>query len=151
MDQFTFWFGLNALANIFAAFIAPKFSDALGYHRGLTSGLFVMVAAGIVMLILPSDEHPWAFMIPIFMSSIGFALVLSISAGKALAPFGEKAGTAAALLGLFQMSGAGLMVGTIQRLNIEPQLTIALHLFLVLPALLFHTSGRGRAWHKKFA
>ena len=87
-------------------------------------------------------------MFPIFLSSIGFAWILGAAAGKALAPFGDKAGTAAALLGLFQMSGAGLMVGIMQRLNLEPQYMLTLQMWLIAPAVLVLFSKPGRAWHK---
>jgi DHA1 family bicyclomycin/chloramphenicol resistance-like MFS transporter len=87
-------------------------------------------------------------MLPIFFSSVGFAWILGSAAGKALAPFGDKAGTAAALLGLFQMSGAGLVVGTLQRLELEPQMMIALQMWIVAPALIILLSKAGKEWHR---
>ncbi|TVO42640.1 multidrug effflux MFS transporter, partial [Vibrio cholerae] len=63
------------------------------------------------------------------------------------APFGDKAGTAAALLGLFQMSGSGLLVGTLQRIMPEPQLLIGLTMWLAAPALLILFSPLGFRWH----
>jgi DHA1 family bicyclomycin/chloramphenicol resistance-like MFS transporter len=84
------------------------------------------------------------------LSSIGFALVLGTAAGKALAPFGDKAGTAAALVGLFQMSGAGVIVGTTQRLGLDAQHSIALQMFLIAPALAILYSRRGKLWHKAY-
>lgn len=107
-----------------------------------------MLVGGALMLILPSHQAPWAFMLPIFLSSVGFALVLGTSAGKALAPFGDKAGTTAALVGLFQMSGAGIVVGTAQRLNLDAQNTIALQMFIIAPALIILFSQRGKSWHQ---
>lgn len=86
-------------------------------------------------------------MLPVFLSSIGFAWILGAAAGKALAPFGDKAGTAAALLGLFQMSGSGLLVGTLQRIMPEPQLLISLTMWLAAPALLILFSPLGFRWH----
>ena len=64
-----------------------------------------------------------------------------------VAPFRDKAGTAAALLGLFQMSGSGLMVGILQRLSFEPETLIALHMWLLAPALIILYSRVGRNWH----
>ncbi|MCG6282394.1 Bcr/CflA family drug resistance efflux transporter, partial [Vibrio diabolicus] len=52
------------------------------------------------------------------------------------------------LLGLFQMSGSGLVVGTLQRLHLEPQMLIALHMWLIAPALIILFSKAGRAWHQ---
>ncbi len=84
------------------------------------------------------------------MSSVGFALILGGAAGKALEPFGDKAGTAAALLGLFQMSGSGLLVGTLQRLSVDSQTLIALHMWIMLPALVILFTKAGKNWHSSF-
>ncbi len=150
MDEFTYWFGANAIINIFAAFTAPKIMDKVGTRLALTIGIGSMLVASILMITLPSHQSAWAFMVPIFVSSIGFALVLGVAAGKALAPFGDKAGTAAALLGLFQMSGAGLLVGTLQRFGFDAQDTISLHMLLIVPGLIFLATKQGRKWHEVY-
>ncbi|WP_367987661.1 multidrug effflux MFS transporter [Vibrio sp. NTOU-M3] len=148
MNQFTFWFGINAAINIVACMSAPKFMDRFGTHLTLRVGLCMLLIAGTTMLTLAQVQAAWAFMAPIFISSIGFAWIMGAAAGKALAPFGDKAGTAAALLGLFQMSGAGLVVGTIQRFGLEPQLMISLQMFMVAPGLIILATKAGRAWHE---
>jgi len=147
MNEFTFWFGINAAINIVACMSAPKFMDKFGTHWALTVGIVTLALAGVVMLMLMTQATPFAFMLPIFMSSVGFAWILGAAAGKALAPFGDKAGTAAALLGLFQMSGSGLVVGTVQRLGMEPQVMIATLMLIVMPALMILWSKSGRNWH----
>ncbi|NOH81532.1 multidrug effflux MFS transporter [Vibrio sp. RE86] len=147
MNEFTFWFGVNAAINIVACMSAPKFMDKFGTHLALTVGIVTLAFAGVVMLIMMSSATPFAFMLPIFLSSVGFAWILGAAAGKALAPFGDKAGTAAALLGLFQMSGSGLVVGTVQRLGMEPQVMIATLMLIVTPALAILWSKSGRTWH----
>ncbi|MGD8112429.1 multidrug effflux MFS transporter [Vibrio sp. TRT 17S01] len=148
MNQFTFWFGINAAINIVACMSAPKFMDRFGTHLTLRVGLCMLLMAGATMLTLAQVQAAWAFMAPIFISSIGFAWIMGAAAGKALAPFGDKAGTAAALLGLFQMSGAGLVVGTMQRFGFEPQLMISLQMFMVAPGLIILATKAGRAWHE---
>ncbi|MGR5469885.1 Bcr/CflA family drug resistance efflux transporter, partial [Vibrio astriarenae] len=105
--------------------------------------------AGVVMMVMHEYDTAFSFMLPIFMSSVGFAWILGAAAGKALEPFGDKAGTAAALLGLFQMSGAGLLVGTLQRLSLDPQTLIAIHMWVLLPALLILFTKAGKNWHTK--
>ncbi|KAB0287696.1 multidrug effflux MFS transporter [Vibrio fortis] len=147
MDEFTFWFGLNAVFNITAAFTAPKFMDRFGTYKTLVVGILLLGLAGALMLILANQATALAFMFPIFLSSVGFAWILGASAGKALEPFGDRAGTAAALLGLFQMSGSGLLVGTMQRLQLEPQVMIALQMFLIVPALFVLFGKAGKSWH----
>jgi len=148
MNEFTFWFGINALVNITACLSAPKLMDKVGTHRILMSGILILLVAGGLMLALASQGTAIAFMLPIFLSSVGFAWILGAAAGKALAPFGDKAGTAAALLGLFQMSGAGFVVGCVQRLNMEPQTMISMQMWLVAPALIILLSNIGKNWHQ---
>ncbi len=148
MNQFTFWFGINAVVNIVACMTAPRIMDRFGTHTTLVMGISALLVAGMTMVMLADVATAFAFMLPIFVSSIGFAWILGAAAGKALAPFGDKAGTAAALLGLFQMSGSGLVVGTLQRLHLEPQMLIALHMWLIAPALIILFSKAGRAWHQ---
>jgi DHA1 family bicyclomycin/chloramphenicol resistance-like MFS transporter len=147
MNEFTFWFGINAAFNIIAAFTAPKFMDRFGTYKTLVVGILLLGLAGALMLVLANQATALAFMFPIFLSSVGFAWILGASAGKALEPFGDRAGTAAALLGLFQMSGSGLLVGTMQRMQLEPQVMIALQMFLIVPALFVLFGKAGKSWH----
>lgn len=148
MNDFTFWFGINALLNILAAFSAPRLMQRTGTFNCLVLGLSVLAVGGVLMLMLQGEITALSFMLPVFFSSVGFALVLGAAAGKALAPFADKAGTAAALLGLFQMSGAGLLVGTTQRFGLEPRVHIALLMLILVPALLLLISNRGRQWYQ---
>ncbi|MGF1751802.1 multidrug effflux MFS transporter [Vibrio cionasavignyae] len=148
MSEFTFWFGLNAVFNIAACMLAPKFMDKIGTHKTLQCGILVLLIAGTMMALAASFNTPLSFMLPVILGSIGFAFILGAAAGKALAPFGDKAGTAAALLGLFQMSGSGLLVGTMQRTGLEPQYMIAFLMWLALPALFILRSRSGQAWHQ---
>ncbi|WP_446649101.1 multidrug effflux MFS transporter [Vibrio sp. DNB22_10_4] len=148
MNAFTFWFGLNAVFNIAACLLAPKMMDKLGTHKTLQFGIVTLLVAGALMVWGAELQTPASFMVPVILSSIGFALILGAAAGKALAPFGDKAGTAAALLGLFQMSGAGLLVGLMQRAGLEAPYMIALQMWLVLPALFILKSKVGKDWHQ---
>ncbi len=148
MNEFTFWFAINAVVNITACLSAPKLMDKLGTHKILITGIAMLLIGGSLMLAMKSSGTAFAFMLPIFFSSVGFAWILGAAAGKALAPFGDKAGTAAALLGMFQMSGAGLVVGIMQRLAMEPQVMIALQMWIIAPALFVLFSKAGRNWHQ---
>lgn len=148
MNEFAIWFGVNAVVNIIACLTAPKFMDKFGVHKTLLVGLMCMVTAGVLMLVVSTQLTPMMFMLPIFVSSLSFAWILGAAAGKALAPFGDKAGTAAALLGLFQMSGAGLVVSLVQRLGLEPTLMISIHMLILTPAIIILLSSVGRGWHK---
>ncbi len=100
------------------------------------------------MLGLSTINQAWAFMVPIFICSFGFAFVLGSSAGKALAPFGDRADTAAALLGLFQMSGAGVMVSLTQRLDLATPMLMTLQMWLLIPGIFVLWSKWGKSWHQ---
>lgn len=151
MNEFTVWFGINAIINITACMSAPKFVERFGTYTALMVGILVLSVGGVLMLSLARYQTPLAFMLPIFVSSVSFAFILGAAAGKALAPFGDKAGTAAALLGLFQMSGSGLVVAIVQRLDMQPHVMIAVQMFILLPSLFILLSKAGKKWHLALA
>ncbi|SJL85030.1 multidrug effflux MFS transporter [Vibrio palustris] len=148
MNSFTFWFGINAALNIVACMTAPKIMDKLGTHRAIILGIILLGIAGALMVLLSGQQSALRFMLPIFISSIGFAWVLGASAGKALAPFGDRAGIAAALLGLLQMSGSGFIVMAIQSLDVTPYWHITIQMWLLLPGLAILFSPIGKKWHQ---
>ncbi|MFD2179208.1 multidrug effflux MFS transporter [Veronia pacifica] len=147
MEAFTKWFAANAVLNITAAMTAPKFMDRYGSRRALNLGLTLLVGSGALMMLLAPLDSALSFMLPIFISSFGFAWVLGAAAGKALEPFGQRAGTAAALLGLFQMTGAGALVSATQRLHLDAPALMTLHMVLLLPTLLLLWSATGKRLH----
>lgn len=144
MNGFSYWFTANAALNILACFLAPRFIARVGPRRTLRIGLLVISLSAVALTLVQHIEHPLAMMGPVFLSSIGFAMVLGAAAGMALAPFGHCAGTAAALLGLFQMSGAGALVGLTGALVGDPLNQLALHMWLLLPPLLLLLTRHGR-------
>ncbi|MFQ2315250.1 multidrug effflux MFS transporter [Aeromonas dhakensis] len=144
MSGFSYWFAANAALNILACFLAPRFIAKVGPRRTLRIGLLVLLLSAISLSLSMHIDHPLAMMGPVFLSSIGFAMILGSAAGMALAPFGHCAGTAAALLGLFQMSGSGALVGFIGALMHDPLSQLALHMWLLLPPLLVLMTRQGR-------
>ncbi|MFM4769765.1 multidrug effflux MFS transporter [Aeromonas veronii] len=144
MSGFSYWFTANAALNILACFMAPRFIAKVGPRRTLRIGLLVLMLSAIILTLAMHIEHPLAMMGPVFLSSIGFAMILGSAAGMALAPFGHCAGTAAALLGLFQMSGSGALVGLTGALIHDPLSQLALHMWLLLPPLVMLMTRRGR-------
>jgi len=147
MNQFIVWFSINAVLNILSCLVAPRFMDRLGSSRTLYAGFIILVFSGAMMLSLSPIQQAWAFMIPMFITSLGFAFIFCASAGKALALFGDRAGTAAALLGLFQMSGAGVIVSLTQRIELPSPLLLTLHMWLFIPGLIIFLSKLGNKWH----
>ncbi|KGJ98696.1 hypothetical protein ND16A_0023 [Thalassotalea sp. ND16A] len=134
-NDFIFWFSLNAIINIIACVTAPKVLTKYGASRTITMGMVTLVSGGVMMLVLQSWQTPFTFMFPVMFSSIGFSFVMGTCAGQALAPFGDKAGTASALLGFIQMSGSAVIVGLVQLLPINISEQIALLMLSILPLL----------------
>lgn len=134
-NDFIFWFSLNAIINIIACVTAPKVLIKYGASRTITTGMITLVSGGVMMLVLQTWQTAFTFMFPVMFSSIGFSLVMGTCAGQALAPFGDKAGTASALLGFIQMSGSAVIVGLVQLLLITLSEQIALLMLSILPLL----------------
>ncbi len=148
MDEFTAWFAVNAALNIFASMTAPKLIENIGTRKILNSGMMLLILSGLLMMLLNRTEEAWSFMLPIFVSSFGFAWILGASAGKALEPFGQRAGTAAALLGLFQMCGAGFLVSLTQRLDFTEPLLLVFHMLLIIPGLIILWLPVSKSWYE---
>tara|TARA_E500000178_G_scaffold252557_1_gene249121 strand:- start:4314 stop:4823 length:510 start_codon:yes stop_codon:yes gene_type:complete len=130
--DFTFWFSLNAVLSILASFIMPIYIKRQP-KMALKVGLLLLVSAGLLMLLLSQYKTPLALMIPMFIAAFGFALTLGSAAGRALSLFPKQAGTASALLGAMQMSGASLLVFITQYLNLSTPELIGTHFLLLIP------------------
>lgn len=108
--QFSWIFGLNAAGLIAASQLNSR---ALRRHRServLRHALAAFAASGLVLLLLVATDTGglWGVIVTLFfaMSSLGFTFPNSTAA--AMAPFGDRAGMAAALLGSLQFSIAAL-------------------------------------------
>ncbi|NQZ89504.1 MAG: multidrug effflux MFS transporter [Colwellia sp.] len=135
LDQqsFVYWFSLNAVINIVACFLAPRILVKWGARVTIGFGMVLLIIGGLLMLALLSWQTPVAFMLPIMISSLGFSLLMGACAGQALAPFGEKAGSASALLGFVQMSGSAVIVYLLQLLPLNEAEQLALLMLSIIP------------------
>jgi DHA1 family bicyclomycin/chloramphenicol resistance-like MFS transporter len=135
LDQqsFVYWFSLNAVINIVACFLAPRVLIKFGARITIGFGMVLLIMAGLLMLALLAWQTPIAFMLPIMISSLGFSLLMGACAGQALAPFGEKAGSASALLGFVQMSGAAVIVYLLQLLPLNEAEQLTLLMLTLIP------------------
>ena len=135
LDQqsFVYWFSLNAVINIVACFVAPRILVKWGARVTIGFGMVLLIIAGLLMLALLAWQTPVAFMLPIMISSLGFSLLMGACAGQALAPFGEKAGSASALLGFVQMSGSAVIVYLLQLLPLNEAEQLALLMLSIIP------------------
>lgn len=130
--DFTFWFTCNAVLSIVASFIMPLYIKRQP-KRALKAGLLLLVIAGALMLAFSQQRTALALMFPMFIAAFGFALTLGSSAGRALSLFPKQAGTASALIGLMQMSGASLLVFITQFLNLTTPVLIGVHFLMLIP------------------
>ena len=132
VTDFTFWFTCNAVLSIVASFIMPLYIKRQP-KRALKAGLLLLVIAGALMLAFSQQRTSLALMFPMFIAAFGFALTLGSSAGRALSLFPKQAGTASALIGLMQMSGASLLVFITQFLNLTTPVLIGAHFLMLIP------------------
>lgn len=122
--SFSLLFGLNALINIVAAFTAPWIIKCYGDRATLIIALITLLVSAILQVAVqifgPTAGMPAAFtfMLPMMLLCIGFALLLGPATSMALSAFGERAGTASAMLGCIQMSGAALLASLIQQTSL---------------------------------
>ncbi|GIU51079.1 MULTISPECIES: multidrug effflux MFS transporter [Shewanella] len=125
-------FGLNAAVNIAACFAAPVLVKHIGNRPAVVVALGMMLLAAalevVVQLVGPQSGFAagLGFMLPMMLLCIGFAILLGPATSMALSAFGERAGTAAAMLGCIQMSGASVLAGLIQMTDITAPYAVAI-------------------------
>ena len=146
VTDFTFWFTLNAILSIVASFTTPIYIKR-NSQKALRVGVTVLVSSGILMIALSHIESAIALMLPILIAGLGFALSLGSAAGMALSRFPKQAGTASALIGAMQMSGASLLVFLTQYLGLSTPWLIAFHLLLLTPLWLILMSKKAHSLH----
>ncbi|WP_349304655.1 multidrug effflux MFS transporter [Pseudoalteromonas sp. BDTF-M6] len=147
IPTFTLWFSINGAISMVACFIAPQLIKRSS-RRALRLGLTLMLVCAIALVAGQHSPHAAALMIPMFVGALGYALILGSAAGAALAPFAKQAGTASALVGVMQMSGAGVLVLLTQSLPLTAPALIALHIAMLLPFWLILLGSKGRMLHK---
>jgi MFS transporter, DHA1 family, multidrug resistance protein len=129
---FSYLFGFNALVNIAACFLAPMLIKKKGNHQTVIIALSLMAVSAFIQIMIqqiPAVTPLLAgiyFMLPMLLLCIGFALLLGPATSMALSAFGERAGTASALLGCIQMSGAALLTGLLQQSGLSAPYASAL-------------------------
>lgn len=143
---FSAWFGANAAINIAAFFLAPAFIARYGRYT--------MVRVGMVALLIASALHlgawlwaplsAWIFMLPVAVLTVGFSLALGSGLSLALEPFADRAGTAAAVYGLFQMSGSAVIATVLLDSGMAPQAAMALIGAVIVAPLLLLSPALGR-------
>ncbi|QFU20651.1 multidrug effflux MFS transporter [Shewanella eurypsychrophilus] len=149
-------FGLNAAVNIAACFLAPMVINKLGNRPTVILALSTMVLSALLQVFVqavgPQTGLPaaFSFMLPMMLLCVGFALLLGPATSMALAAFGERAGTATAMLGFIQMSGASLLAGLVQQTSLTAPYAVALVMgCLAVSLLTMMAMSRFDHWHQE--
>ncbi|MCL1056590.1 multidrug effflux MFS transporter [Shewanella gelidimarina] len=154
--MFSGLFGLNAAVNIVACFAAPLVIKKLGNRPTVIVALWFMLASAatqvLVQVVGPQTGLAAAisFMLPMMLLCIGFALLLGPATSMALSAFGERAGTATAMLGFIQMSGASLLTAIVQQTSLPAPYAVAVimgGLAIILLAMM--AMSRFDHWHQE--
>ena len=126
----------------------------LGNRPTVLCALWLMIASAVLQLILqqlPVESSLTAalyFMLPMILLCIGFALLLGPATSMALSGFGQRAGTATAILGCIQMGGAALLTALIQQTDLSAPYASALMIGGGASVLLLAMSlSRLSHWH----
>lgn len=95
-----------------AGMSAPKLAQRVGLPTVTRYGLMIAASGCIVMAVLAfSGFHGFAsYLLPMIVFLFGMGMVNPIGTALTLSPFGEKAGSASALLGFLQMAVAALAI-----------------------------------------
>ncbi len=151
---FTTLFGVNALVNIAACFAAPQVIKRHGNRLTVMIALFCLLTSALLQL----AAQQWgasaglsgalSFMLPMMLLCIGFALLLGPATSMALSAFAKRAGTATAVLGCIQMSGAALLAGLLQQTELTaPDAVVLLLGGSASSLLLIMVMPRFNHWH----
>lgn len=118
-SQFGWLFGANAFGLIAAAQINARVLKRYRSERVLRAALACnALGSGLLLIVLVSGHGSLQLVLPLLffsISSLGFSFPNSTAA--AMAPFGDRAGMASALLGTLQFSFAGLSTAVLGHLH----------------------------------
>jgi DHA1 family bicyclomycin/chloramphenicol resistance-like MFS transporter len=120
---------------VFAAgMLATRLTPRFGLDRSITGGL-LLAATGSIVILLVSILTPTflPFLAGMVVFLLGMGIVYPLGTALALAPFGEKAGAASALLGFWQMIMAA--IGVWLAATVSHQAMFALGMVLTVASL----------------
>ncbi|MFA5939264.1 MAG: Bcr/CflA family multidrug efflux MFS transporter [Sinimarinibacterium sp.] len=127
-ERFGLFFGANAAGLIVASQLNGWLLRRLRAERIVRATLSVFAASALVLLLAAATRTGgiWAVALPLFVciSSLGFSFPNTTAA--AMAPFGDRAGLASALMGTLQFAAAALAGAAVGLLNDGTSLPMAL-------------------------
>lgn len=129
--QLGFFFAGTVLVVFSAGVCATKLVPRLGLDRSIQIGLVLAGTGGLIVLtvaLLDQRFLPLLFGICVFL--LGMGMVNPLGSAQALSPFGDRAGTASALLGFWQMISAAFCVSMAAVVADDPMTGLGLVLTL---------------------
>ncbi|WP_341502784.1 multidrug effflux MFS transporter [Gallaecimonas sp. GXIMD4217] len=124
---FSLVFGINGLWIMAASYLANQVIRRFGRVNCLATAV-VLLGLGALSLqgaYLLAGSTVLAYMLPVALACAGFAFALGPATSYALAPFGEEAGVASAMLMFVQMAGASVIGLVVLALPQAPQPALA--------------------------
>jgi len=107
--EFSVWFASNAVVYALGNVVSAKLLERFALAVLMLFGGGCIVIGGAVMLVSGDWHSPLGFMVPMYVVTLGLALLLPSSSAAAMEPFGKQAGRAAALLGFGRFSIASVV------------------------------------------
>jgi DHA1 family bicyclomycin/chloramphenicol resistance-like MFS transporter len=124
-----------------AGFAAPRLAQRAGLAAVTRAGLIIASTGCVLMalLALASFRNFASYLLPMLAFLFGMGLVNPIGTALTLSPFGERAGSASALLGFLQMGAAALAIATTTILPVSPfsALSLVLATLTITATLIF--------------
>lgn len=113
-EYFGYYFGVLGIVYLFGSLLVGRLVTKLGIVRIVITGSLLLLLSGVIMLLwyFASGLTALNFIIPIAITSLGGAFLMSASAAGALEPFGHISGTASAMIGCLQF-GYSSIIGTV--------------------------------------
>ena len=111
---FGFLFASNAAIYVAGGFLTARLAGMISRPALVLIGSFFMLLGGVIMAALAASGQPAALMAPMYLATLGSALMMPTGVAGGLAPFGKNAGAAAAVQGSLRFgiaSAVGMILG----------------------------------------
>ena len=129
--QLGFFFAGTVMVVFSAGMVATKLVPRLGLDRSIQTGLALAgLGAAIVLLVSLYDPRFLPFLFGSCVFLLGMGMVNPLGSAQSLSPFGDRAGTASALLGFWQMLSAAIWVFVAAIIAKDPMIGLGLVLTL---------------------
>jgi Bcr/CflA subfamily drug resistance transporter len=133
-QDFGYYFGVMGLLFFFGSVTAGKIVSKVGVKKNILIGALLVLGGGVWMLLWAYAGQGLSrasFIIPMVPISLGSAFLIGAGAAGAMAPFGEMAGTAAALFGAGEFLISSLVGSIAMQAKMNSTMPLALVALIV--------------------